>query len=187
MFEQSQVAEPPQGPINQTHVTLLLSPLPGSARPLQQVCDEALFCLRVQDNGCFIACGSQLGTTTLLEVSPGLSTLQRNEKNVASSVSTACLGRTPPARPDLAPPKSRLVRKIDGPSLPPSGTCVHISGEAVRCADMGSINRCWRVHLPLLSCWAAKWASVSHFTLQDSVFFTCKSKRFDLVSLSSFK
>uniref|UniRef100_A0A2K5M6M7 Dynein axonemal intermediate chain 2 n=1 Tax=Cercocebus atys TaxID=9531 RepID=A0A2K5M6M7_CERAT len=51
-----------------------------------KVCDEALFCLRVQDNGCFIACGSQLGTTTLLEVSPGLSTLQRNEKNVASSM-----------------------------------------------------------------------------------------------------
>ncbi|KAF6298413.1 dynein axonemal intermediate chain 2 [Rhinolophus ferrumequinum] len=51
-----------------------------------KVCDEALFCLRVQDNGCFIACGSQLGTTTLLEVSNGLYTLQRNEKNTASSI-----------------------------------------------------------------------------------------------------
>ncbi|OWK14462.1 hypothetical protein Celaphus_00001670, partial [Cervus elaphus hippelaphus] len=51
-----------------------------------QVCDEALFCLRVQDNGCFIACGSQLGTTTLLEVSNGLCTLQRNEKNTASAI-----------------------------------------------------------------------------------------------------
>lgn len=51
-----------------------------------KVCDEALFCLRVQDNGCFIACGSQLGTTTLLEVSHGLSSLQRNEKNTASSI-----------------------------------------------------------------------------------------------------
>lgn len=61
--------------------------LPGSADPLQQVCDEALFCLRVQDTGCLIACGSQLGTTTLLEVSSSLSTLQRNEKNIASSVS----------------------------------------------------------------------------------------------------
>ncbi|XP_058559687.1 dynein axonemal intermediate chain 2 isoform X1 [Neofelis nebulosa] len=49
-----------------------------------KVCDEALFCLRVQDNGCFIACGSQLGTTTLLEVSNGLCTLQKNEKNTAS-------------------------------------------------------------------------------------------------------
>ncbi|KAF6093358.1 dynein axonemal intermediate chain 2 [Phyllostomus discolor] len=51
-----------------------------------KVCDEALFCLRVQDNGCFVACGSQLGTTTLLEVSSGLCTLQRNEKNIASSI-----------------------------------------------------------------------------------------------------
>ncbi|KAM5273358.1 dynein axonemal intermediate chain 2 [Ctenodactylus gundi] len=51
-----------------------------------KVCDEALFCLRVQDNGCLMACGSQLGTTTLLEVSSGLSTLQRNEKNIASSI-----------------------------------------------------------------------------------------------------
>ncbi|KAK2503602.1 hypothetical protein MC885_021843 [Smutsia gigantea] len=51
-----------------------------------KVCDEALFCLRVQDNGCFIACGSQLGTTTLLKVSKGLCTLQRNEKNIASSM-----------------------------------------------------------------------------------------------------
>ncbi|XP_035157563.2 dynein axonemal intermediate chain 2 isoform X2 [Callithrix jacchus] len=51
-----------------------------------KVCDEALFCLRVQDNGCLIACGSQLGTTTLLEVSSGLSTLQRNERNIASSM-----------------------------------------------------------------------------------------------------
>nr|XP_042138999.1 dynein axonemal intermediate chain 2 isoform X3 [Peromyscus maniculatus bairdii] len=50
------------------------------------VCDEALFCLRVQDTGCLIACGSQLGTTTLLEVSSSLSTLQRNEKNIASSI-----------------------------------------------------------------------------------------------------
>ncbi|XP_067570471.1 LOW QUALITY PROTEIN: dynein axonemal intermediate chain 2 [Pseudorca crassidens] len=51
-----------------------------------KVCDEALFCLRVQDNGCCIACGSQLGTTTLLEVSNGLCTLQRNEKNMVSSI-----------------------------------------------------------------------------------------------------
>ncbi|GAB5581266.1 dynein axonemal intermediate chain 2 isoform X1 [Prionailurus iriomotensis] len=51
-----------------------------------KVCDEALFCLRVQDNGCFIACGSQLGTTTLLEVSNGLCTLQKNEKNTASLI-----------------------------------------------------------------------------------------------------
>ncbi|XP_021096643.1 dynein intermediate chain 2, axonemal isoform X3 [Heterocephalus glaber] len=51
-----------------------------------KVCDEALYCLRVQDNGCLIACGSQQGTTTLLEVSSGLSTVQRNEKNIAFSI-----------------------------------------------------------------------------------------------------
>ncbi|XP_012384708.2 dynein axonemal intermediate chain 2 isoform X1 [Dasypus novemcinctus] len=51
-----------------------------------KVCDEALFSLRVQDNGCLVACGSKLGTTTLLEVSHGLSMLQRNEKNIASSI-----------------------------------------------------------------------------------------------------
>lgn len=51
-----------------------------------KVCDDPLFCLRVQDTGCLIACGSELGTTTLLEVSSSLSTLQRNEKNIASSI-----------------------------------------------------------------------------------------------------
>ncbi|XP_049625909.1 LOW QUALITY PROTEIN: dynein axonemal intermediate chain 2 [Suncus etruscus] len=51
-----------------------------------KVSDEPLYCLRVQDNGAFLACGSQLGTATLLEVSPGLSTLQRNERNMTSSI-----------------------------------------------------------------------------------------------------
>lgn len=51
-----------------------------------KVCDDPLFCLRVQDTGCLIACGSELGTTTLLEVSSSLSTLQRNERNIASSI-----------------------------------------------------------------------------------------------------
>lgn len=80
-----------------------------SARP-QQVCDEALFCLRVQDSGCFIACGSQLGTTTLLEVSHGLCTLQRNEKNIASSVSIGSLL-------DLAPGRAGRRRSTQGPFL----------------------------------------------------------------------
>lgn len=51
-----------------------------------KVSDDPLFCLRVQDTGCLIACGSELGTTTLLEVSSSLSTLQRNERNIASSI-----------------------------------------------------------------------------------------------------
>ncbi|XP_064789134.1 dynein axonemal intermediate chain 2-like isoform X2 [Oncorhynchus masou masou] len=51
-----------------------------------KVCDEALNSLRVQDNGRFLACGSQLGTATLLEISPGLCTLQRNEKALATAM-----------------------------------------------------------------------------------------------------
>jgi len=45
-----------------------------------QVTDEALHSLRIQDQGRFIATGSQSGTTTLLELSSGLCTMQRNEK-----------------------------------------------------------------------------------------------------------
>ncbi|KAG7491373.1 hypothetical protein MATL_G00002990 [Megalops atlanticus] len=51
-----------------------------------KVCDEALYSLRVQDNGRFLSCGSQLGTATLLEISPGLCTLQRNEKALATAM-----------------------------------------------------------------------------------------------------
>nr|XP_048673673.1 dynein axonemal intermediate chain 2 isoform X2 [Caretta caretta] len=51
-----------------------------------KVCDEPLFSLRLQDNGRFIGCGSKLGTVTLLEVSSGLCTLQRNEKNLATAM-----------------------------------------------------------------------------------------------------
>ncbi|XP_034017289.1 dynein intermediate chain 2, axonemal [Thalassophryne amazonica] len=51
-----------------------------------KVCDEALYSLRVQDKGCFLACGSQQGSTTLLKVCDGLSTLQRNEKNLIAEM-----------------------------------------------------------------------------------------------------
>ena len=51
-----------------------------------QVCDEALHCLRVQEHGRLIATGSQSGTITLLELSDNLSLLQKNEKNLVSSV-----------------------------------------------------------------------------------------------------
>lgn len=102
-----------------------LAPLSSPTRsvwPLQQVCDEALFCLRVQDNGCFIACGSQLGTTTLLELSPGLCTLQRNEKNMASSVSAQSQGQGAlQLMSRRGPWRSRQLRGPQGPSLSPSG------------------------------------------------------------------
>uniref|UniRef100_W5N5C3 Dynein axonemal intermediate chain 2 n=1 Tax=Lepisosteus oculatus TaxID=7918 RepID=W5N5C3_LEPOC len=51
-----------------------------------KVCDEALYSLQVQDNGRFLACGSQQGTATLLEISSGLCSLQRNEKALATAM-----------------------------------------------------------------------------------------------------
>lgn len=57
---------------------------------LLQVCDEPLHSLRVQEAGQLVACGSHTGTTTLLELSDSLYTLQRNEKNLVTAVSTIC-------------------------------------------------------------------------------------------------
>ncbi|NXA35867.1 DNAI2 protein, partial [Eudromia elegans] len=51
-----------------------------------KICDEPLFSLRLQDNGCFVGCGSKLGTVTLLEISSGLCTLQKNEKTLATAM-----------------------------------------------------------------------------------------------------
>jgi len=51
-----------------------------------QVCDEPLHSLRVQEQAKLIACGSHSGTTTLLELSDGLSLLQRNEKNLITAM-----------------------------------------------------------------------------------------------------
>ncbi|KAG8004789.1 Dynein intermediate chain 3 [Nibea albiflora] len=50
-----------------------------------KVCDEALYSLRVQDNGRLVACGSQQGGATLLEICSGLSTLQKNEKSLLAA------------------------------------------------------------------------------------------------------
>ncbi|NWT41450.1 DNAI2 protein, partial [Chroicocephalus maculipennis] len=51
-----------------------------------KVCNEPLSSLRLQDNGCIVGCGSKLGTVTLLEISSGLCTLQRNEKTLATAM-----------------------------------------------------------------------------------------------------
>jgi len=51
-----------------------------------QVCDVPLHSLRVQEQGRLVACGSKDGTTTLLELSEGLYTLQRNEKNLVTNM-----------------------------------------------------------------------------------------------------
>ncbi|XP_030317971.1 dynein intermediate chain 2, axonemal [Calypte anna] len=51
-----------------------------------KVCNESLYSLCLQDTGSVIACGSELGTITLLQISSGLCTLQRNEKNSANAM-----------------------------------------------------------------------------------------------------
>ncbi|XP_067914809.1 dynein axonemal intermediate chain 2 isoform X1 [Heterodontus francisci] len=51
-----------------------------------KVCDEPLYSLRIQDNGRLLACGSHQGTTTLLELSSGFCTYQKNEKALASAM-----------------------------------------------------------------------------------------------------
>merc|ERR1712062_266472 len=51
-----------------------------------QVCDEPLHSIRVQDHGSLIATGSKSGTTTLLELSEGLCSLQRNEKALVTAM-----------------------------------------------------------------------------------------------------
>ncbi|NWW94830.1 DNAI2 protein, partial [Rhynochetos jubatus] len=51
-----------------------------------KVCDEPLSSLQLQDNGRVVGCGSKLGTVSLLEISSGLCTLQRNEKTLATAM-----------------------------------------------------------------------------------------------------
>ncbi|XP_028284097.1 dynein intermediate chain 2, axonemal, partial [Parambassis ranga] len=51
-----------------------------------KVCDSPLYSLRVQDNGRLVACGSQQGEATLLEICSGLSTPQKNEKSLLAAM-----------------------------------------------------------------------------------------------------
>ncbi|KAJ7421137.1 Dynein intermediate chain 2, axonemal [Pitangus sulphuratus] len=51
-----------------------------------KVSNDPLLSLRPQDNGRIIGCGTKLGTVTLLEISPGLCTLRKNEKSVTSTM-----------------------------------------------------------------------------------------------------
>ncbi|XP_053285703.1 dynein axonemal intermediate chain 2 [Pleuronectes platessa] len=51
-----------------------------------KVSDKALNSLCIQDNGRLVACGSQQGEATLLEICSGLSTLQKNEKNLLAAM-----------------------------------------------------------------------------------------------------
>ncbi|KAK9965831.1 hypothetical protein ABG768_004897 [Culter alburnus] len=51
-----------------------------------KVCDEALYSIRVQNEGCLVCCGSQLGTVKLLKMPPSLFTLKNNEKALVSEI-----------------------------------------------------------------------------------------------------
>ncbi|KAI9535963.1 Dynein intermediate chain 2, axonemal [Dissostichus eleginoides] len=51
-----------------------------------KVCDEALYSLRIQDNGRLLACGSEGGGASLLELSSGLRTNQSNDKNLLAAM-----------------------------------------------------------------------------------------------------
>jgi len=51
------------------------------------VCDQPIHGVRIHDLGRLIAVGSEDGTTTLLELSDGLATLQKNEKAKTLGVS----------------------------------------------------------------------------------------------------
>ncbi|KAK9527046.1 hypothetical protein VZT92_015711 [Zoarces viviparus] len=51
-----------------------------------KVCDEALYSLRLHETGRLVACGSQRGGATLLEINSGLSTLQKNEKSLLAAM-----------------------------------------------------------------------------------------------------
>ncbi|NXO66072.1 DNAI2 protein, partial [Phainopepla nitens] len=51
-----------------------------------KVSKDPLLCLRSQDNGHIIGCGTGQGTVYLLEISPGLCTLRKNEKTLSSTM-----------------------------------------------------------------------------------------------------
>uniref|UniRef100_A0A3B3BWR0 Dynein, axonemal, intermediate chain 2b n=1 Tax=Oryzias melastigma TaxID=30732 RepID=A0A3B3BWR0_ORYME len=51
-----------------------------------KVCDSGLYSIRVQENGHLVACGSEKGEATLLEISSGLSTAQKNEKSLVAAM-----------------------------------------------------------------------------------------------------
>nr|XP_057917393.1 dynein axonemal intermediate chain 2-like [Doryrhamphus excisus] len=51
-----------------------------------KVCDQALYSLRVHENGRLLACGSQQGAATIMEICSGLSCLQKNEKSLMAEM-----------------------------------------------------------------------------------------------------
>lgn len=51
-----------------------------------KVCDEPLYCVRTNENGKFVSCGSQLGATFLIEVSDNMVMSAKNDKPLLTAV-----------------------------------------------------------------------------------------------------
>ncbi|NXY11509.1 DNAI2 protein, partial [Pteruthius melanotis] len=51
-----------------------------------KVSNDPLLSLRSQDNGRVLGCGTRMGIVSLLEISPGLCTMKKNEKTLTSSM-----------------------------------------------------------------------------------------------------
>ncbi|NXE43159.1 DNAI2 protein, partial [Ptilorrhoa leucosticta] len=51
-----------------------------------KVSNDPLLSVRSQDNGRILGCGTRLGTVSLLEISPGLCTMRKNEKTLTSTM-----------------------------------------------------------------------------------------------------
>jgi dynein intermediate chain 2 len=53
------------------------------------VCDVPIQTAKFQEHGKLVAVGARDGSTTLIELSDGMSKMQKNEKNIFSAVSTS--------------------------------------------------------------------------------------------------
>ncbi|NWZ39622.1 DNAI2 protein, partial [Brachypodius atriceps] len=54
--------------------------------PCPQMSNDPLLSVRSQDNGQIVGCGTKTGSVSLLEISPGLCTLRKNEKTLTSTM-----------------------------------------------------------------------------------------------------
>lgn len=53
-----------------------------------KVCDEPLYCVRTNENGKFVSCGSKLGATFLIEVSDNMVMSSKNDKPLLTAVNS---------------------------------------------------------------------------------------------------
>lgn len=51
-----------------------------------KVCDEPLHCVRTNENGKYVSCGSKLGATFLIEVSDNMVMSAKNDKPLLTAV-----------------------------------------------------------------------------------------------------